>query len=344
MHQPLISIIAPVYKVEQYLHKTIGSVLAQTYTNWELLLIDDGSPDKSGAICDEYAEKDPRIQVFHKPNGGVSSARNVGLEKAKGEWVCFLDSDDWWDDSFLQNFVSLMDMDADADLYLQSFYIENEYKHRTEFASLPNRTFDTATELIVFLEKADKVHNGFLWHRLFKHNIISDYGLQFPDGISFAEDGCFFFQYMAHCQNAVMTSAGGYHYRMAPGSLTSRGKVTPCSTYCTLLEAYTSNLRTVLDKDKASQDMQNDILRYCWRLTESWMVNGGLADKTSYIEAHRFTKNIILNNKMHLMRYMPISLKILSKLCISNPSLVNYHIIKLIAAYRRLIKKIKAHI
>lgn len=95
MHQPYISIIVPVYKVEQYLSKCIESILSQSFPDWELLLIDDGSPDKSGEICDEYSLKDSRIRVFHKVNGGVSSARNFGLEESEGEWIVFVDSDDW---------------------------------------------------------------------------------------------------------------------------------------------------------------------------------------------------------------------------------------------------------
>ena len=90
----LISIIVPVYKVEKYLRRCIDSILAQTYQNIEVLLIDDGSPDNSGEICDEYAERDSRVRVFHKPNGGVSSARNLGLKEAKGQYIGFVDADD----------------------------------------------------------------------------------------------------------------------------------------------------------------------------------------------------------------------------------------------------------
>ena len=93
-NNPKISIIVPVYNVEQYLRRCIDSILNQSFADFELLLIDDGSKDKSGAICDEYAAKDSRIRVFHKENGGVSSARNIGLENARGEWLSFIDGDD----------------------------------------------------------------------------------------------------------------------------------------------------------------------------------------------------------------------------------------------------------
>lgn len=91
---PKVSVIVPVYKVEKYLPECIESVLAQTFTDFELILVDDGSPDNSGKICDDYAARDPRIRVFHKENGGVTSARRLGVENAKGEWVMFVDSDD----------------------------------------------------------------------------------------------------------------------------------------------------------------------------------------------------------------------------------------------------------
>ncbi len=92
---PKVSIIIPVYRAELYLSKCVDSIISQTFLDWELLLVEDGSPDRSGEICDEYARRDSRIRVFHKPNGGVSSARNLGLKNATGEWITFVDADDW---------------------------------------------------------------------------------------------------------------------------------------------------------------------------------------------------------------------------------------------------------
>ena len=86
---PKISVIVPVYKAEAYLHRCVDSILAQTFQDFEVLLVNDGSPDKSGEICDEYARKDKRVRVFHKENGGVSSARNMGLDNARGEWLFY---------------------------------------------------------------------------------------------------------------------------------------------------------------------------------------------------------------------------------------------------------------
>ncbi len=101
MSKPLISVIVPVYNAEKTLRRCVDSILSQTFTEFELLLINDGSKDNSGVICDEYARKDSRIRVFHKENGGVSSARNVGLDNLRGEWVTFVDSDDYVENKYL---------------------------------------------------------------------------------------------------------------------------------------------------------------------------------------------------------------------------------------------------
>ncbi len=100
--KPLISIIIPVYNVEQYLHRCVDSVLNQTYKNLEIILVNDGSPDNCPFICDEYAKKDKRIIVVHKENGGLSSARNAGLEIVQGEYISFIDSDDWIHENYIE--------------------------------------------------------------------------------------------------------------------------------------------------------------------------------------------------------------------------------------------------
>ena len=115
--QDLITIIVPVYKVEQYLHKCVDSILAQTYTNIEVILVDDGSPDNCGKICDKYAEKDKRVKVIHKANGGLAEARNVGLDIAHGEYLGFIDSDDWIElDMYEELYTALTGSNADLSM------------------------------------------------------------------------------------------------------------------------------------------------------------------------------------------------------------------------------------
>ena len=122
MSDPKISVIIPVYNAESTLRRCVDSVLAQTFTDFECLLINDGSKDRSGEICDEYAAGDSRIRVFHKENGGVSSARNLGLDNATGEWIAFVDSDDWVGEKYLESFSEYLD----ADLIISGFQSVNK--------------------------------------------------------------------------------------------------------------------------------------------------------------------------------------------------------------------------
>ena len=131
-----VSIIVPVYKAEAYLHRCVDSILAQTFTNWELLLIDDGSPDRSGAICDEYASKDARIRVFHKENGGVSSARQKGQDEARGEYTIHADHDDWVEPTMLEELYKKAKAD-DADMVICDYYM-NDGKNQTYITQKPS--------------------------------------------------------------------------------------------------------------------------------------------------------------------------------------------------------------
>lgn len=127
MEDKLISIIIPVYNVQNYLRECIDSVIAQTYKNLEIILVDDGSPDKSGEICDEYSKKDARIKVIHKENGGLSDARNVALDIAKGEYIGFIDSDDYVEKDMFETLHTLA-VEHNAEISSISFYktLENE--------------------------------------------------------------------------------------------------------------------------------------------------------------------------------------------------------------------------
>ena len=136
MNTPLVSVIVPVYKAEAYLHKCVDSLLAQTMTDFEVLLIDDGSPDRSGAICDEYAAKDSRIRVFHKENGGVASARQVGIENVRGEYTIHADPDDWVEPTMLEELYAKAKED-DADMVICDYYINIKSRQKYHSQEIP---------------------------------------------------------------------------------------------------------------------------------------------------------------------------------------------------------------
>ena len=171
---PKVSIIVPVYKAEQYLHRCIDSILSQSFTDWELILVDDGSPDKSGDICDEYSKKDPRIKVFHKSNGGVSSARNLGLDYAKGQWITFIDADDYIDSCFCNiNEAEINDIIIKRNYIVD---IDNSIKESKQFDTL-----SSIANMEEFLSRnlyANIFRNP--WGKFFKSNILKN--IRFPLG------------------------------------------------------------------------------------------------------------------------------------------------------------------
>ena len=183
MEKELISVIVPVYNVEQYLPKCIDSIINQTYSNLEIILIDDGSTDKSGRICDCYKEKDERIKVIHKPNGGLSSARNKGLEFAKGDLIGFVDSDDYLELTMYEHLINGM-KDSNADISMCNFYYDNNGIKKIANPNTVN----------CYFEKEIKYHNIYneysavtihTWNKLYKKYIF-DY-LRFPDGLVFED-------------------------------------------------------------------------------------------------------------------------------------------------------------
>ena len=166
MNIPQISVIVPVYNVEKYLTQCIESILSQTYQEFELLLIDDGSEDNSGSICDHYSNIDSRVHVFHKENGGVSSARNMGIEHAKGEWVCFVDSDDWIDKDTFEYITGLW---KGAD-FLQFGY-RRTGGTASEYSYVPSKVLRYSTS--VYCTK--RIYHSAICGYLLKLNIIKKY-------------------------------------------------------------------------------------------------------------------------------------------------------------------------
>lgn len=200
---PKISVIVPVYNAEKYLHRCIDSILSQTFTDFELLLIDDGSKDKSGAICDEYAAKDSRVRVFHKENGGVSSARNLGLDYANSEWIAFVDADD----SVLPNWLSIfIDNCTESDLVVQGFMTD---KSNIVAGINYNGHVSKGFYLLAQHEIA-----GYLFVKLFRYDIIHKYHLRFNENFIFREDEDFVLKYLNRINHMVCLREGGYIYNL----------------------------------------------------------------------------------------------------------------------------------
>lgn len=214
---PKVSVIVPVYKVEKYLPECIESILAQTFKDFELILVDDGSPDNSGKICDDYAARDSRIRVFHKKNGGVSSARNLGLDNALGEWIAFVDSDDTVGRKYLEHLFS---EDIDGNVLVVSGLINvSEKGEITRCVQFPA---ETQSPVAAFREKMLYKY-GYPVSKLYNNRLIRTHGIRFDPEISMAEDMLFMADYLLFSKFVVFRSdCRDYLYWFRDGSLSKQ--------------------------------------------------------------------------------------------------------------------------
>lgn len=180
-NQPLISIVVPVYKVEKYLRKCVESILAQTYTKIEVILVDDGSADNSPAICDEYACKDSRVKVIHKKNSGVSDARNEGLNVARGDYIGFVDSDDWIEPRMYEVLLDKI-RSSDADVAVCDYAMRNIVDDNVKYA-MPGELKDKCLNKTELIREAMQPYGGFfavVWNKLYRKSVLKD--IRFPSG------------------------------------------------------------------------------------------------------------------------------------------------------------------
>ena len=220
---PKISIIVPVYKVEKYIQECLDSIISQSFADWECLLIDDGSPDKSGLICNQYAEKDSRIRVFHKQNGGVSSARNLGLDNARGEWVTFVDADDIIQPGFLNALlvpvIDCTDLDfvqAGCCNYLNGKIVGVEQQYEYYVGNEPAFLFNNFRGLTV--SKLFRLENVNHWS--------DGLPLRFDEKMKIAEDMAFTLDYILNVRQYAFVAETGYLYRRDnEGSATKQKRI-----------------------------------------------------------------------------------------------------------------------
>lgn len=213
----LISIIVPIYNVEKYLNKCIESIVKQTYENIEIILIDDGSNDNSGIICDEYAKKDNRIIVVHKENGGVSSARNKGLKIAKGEWISFVDADDWIEQIFCQTLLNKVTQEqADIALCGYNRITDNQIE---KINANNQEVFLNSNEYLV-KSLNPQTGFGFCHMKLIKKEVLKS--ISFNERIEVGEDALFNIQLSTYIKKAVFLKQPLYNYRINNQSVVKR--------------------------------------------------------------------------------------------------------------------------
>lgn len=254
MNKPMISVIVPVYNAEKYLHKCIDSILAQTYSNFELLLIDDGSKDHSHEICVDFSKKDERIKVLNKRNGGVSTARNLGLDTAAGDWVTFVDADDTLSRDFLAHLVT--GIDECVSLVVSNCDVIMKGKVYQSHVTLKNTTV-SGNQMLIRLLKGDNVRNE-VWAKLFRRSFIGNE--RFSNEIVIGEDLLFLLTccYAGAKDKIRFVPYPDYHYAL--NDLSAMGKnIDRTYEYEKLITETTYRLKSLENDEALSQFVLNQI-------------------------------------------------------------------------------------
>ena len=220
----LVSIIVPIYKVECYLRQCVDSLLAQTYENLEIILVDDGSPDRCGAICDEYAGVDARVKVVHKQNGGLSDARNAGLRAAAGEFILFIDSDDLMNVHMVEYMLDeLLRQDADISVCMFQDFEDGHDVDVQQNVKCGNTLVQPGRETILDIYNGKGEKTAFVaWNKLYRRKLFLDYQIEYPVG-RIHEDTFTTYQLLYHARKTAVLQVPMYYYRMRAGSIMSSG-------------------------------------------------------------------------------------------------------------------------
>ncbi|HHU48190.1 MAG TPA: glycosyltransferase, partial [Clostridiales bacterium] len=212
MFNPLVSIIIPVYNVEPYLEHCLESIINQTYKNLQIIIVNDGSTDNSPAICDKFAEKDNRIVVIHKKNGGVSSARNVGLGISQGSYILFVDSDDWIETDMVEHLINIS-IETNVDVVLFGIYNEDYIQMKTYTIHFNSDLLVDKDHLLKLLPgwvKDEKINT--IYGKLYLADIIKSNNIRFDESLNIAEDALFNYEVFLHVESVYLLRACFYHY------------------------------------------------------------------------------------------------------------------------------------
>lgn len=289
---PLISVIVPVFNAEPFLMKCLESLMDQSYSNLEILLINDGSQDNSGKICEDYANQDKRLKVFHQDNRGVSSARNVGLENATGDWLCFVDSDDYLDLDGIEHLVNLTNKYQQVDLIRSYHKVVDKLNKQTINQTHKDGALYSPDELL----KSNKI-GGFISSLFVKRKIVTDNNLRFSTELKIKEDMVFTFQCVLECKWILENRKPFYNRLVHDASATKTinyEKVKNSLKASETVYEYSLNYDNYVVKESVNRYLNNGLQEFIYGISRL-----SVQDKTITVKEVRKT---ILNylNKCHL--------------------------------------------
>ena len=310
-----ITVVVPVYNMGQYLKRSVNSLLKQTYKNYEIILVDDGSTDNSGQLCDELSKLHDSIRTIHKENGGLSSARNAGMRDATGGFIIFPDPDDWVEEDYLQRLIDLH-QEYQSDLEICGYYITDEKKQVTSCEEKIHTCFsmEDATERL-FIGGG---YSGFAWNKLYHLDIIRKNDLAFDEELGMAQDLHFAFRYFLKCKKISYDSMPVYYYFQHAGGVTntraglSTRKISGLKTYEKMAEIAEKEFAEVVPMIHST--LANICLQFIYIYYDSKMCDRNL--KKLLIKTAKDNSAYFWNNKNYSLLH-----KILWGVAFINPKL-----------------------
>lgn len=282
--KPQISIIVPIYKAEAYIRRCLDSIVAQSFTDWEAILVDDGSPDRSGEICDEYARRDSRIRVIHQENKGVAGARQTGIDNAIGEYSIHCDPDDWVEGDWLECLYSHAKSDG-ADMVICDFFNERPMGQEYDCQKPYELTSKT-----VFRQLVEGTMHGSTCNKLLRTRLYKDFNITFPLNMVYCEDLFVICQFLSHDIKVSYVPKALYHYDVSinTNSLSGKSDPRPTKRVVDSLMFYTDYVVENLTQPEYADAVN-------WRVinTKSLMWASGSYSKREFLERYRFINKII---------------------------------------------------
>ncbi len=291
MQEGLISVVVPVYKVEKYLNLCVDSILNQSYTNLEIILVDDGSPDNCPAICDAYAEKDPRIKVIHKENGGLSDARNAGIEVATGKYLGFVDSDDYIAPDMYEKLYSIITENS-CDMAICQAAVVQENEKATYEDSDEVYVFESNEALYQMISK--KLFTVNTWNKLYKRELFDK--IRFPKGMLY-EDLATTYKLILLSGKVAYSPMKKYAYLQRQGSIMNLTGYKVKTDKIKIVEEMLSRLK--------DQELQAGMLRYILNDIYKMASCGNLTENKEYLDAF----STLYNDKKEIFKNRHLSLK-----------------------------------
>lgn len=316
MKEELVSVVVPIYKVEQFIEKCIKSIINQTYKSIEIILVDDGSPDNCGKICDEYATKDERIKVIHKENGGLSDARNAGINIANGTYITFIDSDDYVDEKFIEILLQIIKR---SNAKISMCGIKKVYNNgrESEDIEIPDEKILTGKEMILRLGDYP-ISNIVAWNKLYNINLFEK--IRYPKG-KIHEDEFTTYKLLYECKKVAITNEKLYYYMQNEGSITNQKFNKSRLDIIQALEERSEFFKNKKEKDLYLSTLNKylEIIIYIYNIGKEDMQKNQLKDlQIRYKRIYRELRNehYILNKKRnkYMFYIMPNIYYFLSKI------------------------------